>query len=123
MDDLSVINKLAKFNRENLLPERILHAKGTGAKGSFRVTRDMRRYTKAKVFQSGRSTDVFVRFSTTGPSKGSSDTVRDGRGFAVKFKTDEGCYDLMTINSSVFFLNDAFFLPDMVDATREERKT
>jgi catalase len=93
--DVHLIEKLAHFNRERI-PERIVHAKGAGAGGYFELTKDVSMYTKAKFLSEvGKRTEVFVRFSTVGGEKGSADAERDPRGFAVKFYTEEGNYDLI----------------------------
>src|SRR6185369_9726778 len=101
------IEKLAHFDRERI-PERVVHAKGAGAFGYFEATRDMSTHTKAHLFgAAGRRTQVLARFSTVGGEKGSADTDRDPRGFALKFYTEEGNYDLVGNNTPVFFLRDA----------------
>ena len=93
----------------------MVHAKGAGAFGYFEATADMSRYTKADLFgEVGRKTKVLVRFSTVGREKGSSDLERDPRGFAIKFYTDEGNYDLVGNNTPVFFIRDPFKFPDIV---------
>lgn len=108
--------KLAHFNRERI-PERVVHARGAGAHGYFQVYKSMAKYTMAKFLQDPKKqTPVFVRFSTVVGSKGSADTVRDPRGFAVKFYTEEGNYDLVGNNLPVFFIRDAIKFPDMVHA-------
>lgn len=90
MQDFHLVEKLAHFNRERI-PERVVHAKGAGAKGYFEATNDLSKYTKAKLFSKvGKKTDVFLRFSTIGGEKGSADSARNPRGFAVKFYTEEG---------------------------------
>ena len=90
LQDFHLIEKLQHFNRERI-PERVVHAKGSGAYGTFTVTHDIGRYTKAGLFSAvGKKTDTFVRFSTVGGERGSADTERDPRGFAIKFYTEEG---------------------------------
>ena len=107
MQDLLLIEKMAHFNRERI-PERVVHAKGSGAHGVFEVTGDITKWTKAKIFERlGKKTEVFVRFSTVGGEKGSGDTERDPRGFAVKFYTEEGNWDMVGNNTPVFFVRDA----------------
>ncbi len=102
IQDFSLIEKLAHFNREKI-PERIVHAKGSGAYGTFTVTQDISKYTRASVFSKvGKKTDVFLRFSTVAGEKGSADTERDPRGFAIKFYTDEGILDIVGNNTPVF---------------------
>ena len=106
IQDFSLIEKLAHFNREKI-PERIVHAKGSGAYGTFTVTEDISKYTRANVFSEvGKKTDVFLRFSTVAGEKGSADAERDPRGFAVKFYTDEGIWDVVGNNPPVFFERD-----------------
>ncbi len=93
---------MAHFNRERI-PERVVHAKGSGAFGHFVVTQDITRYTTAKLFSEiGKTTEVMARFSTVGGEKGSADTERDPRGFAVKFYTEEGNWDMVGNNTPVF---------------------
>lgn len=114
LQDFHLVEKLAHFNRERI-PERVVHAKGAGAYGYFEVTKDVSAYTKAQFLsQVGKRTDVFVRFSTVGGEKGAPDTERDPRGFAVKFYTEEGNYDLTGNNLPVFFIRDAIKFPDFV---------
>lgn len=96
---------MAQFNRERI-PERQPHAKGSGAFGHFEVTHDVSAYTKAALFQPGTRTDLVVRFSTVAGERGSPDTWRDPRGFAVKFYTSEGNYDMVGNNTPVFFVKD-----------------
>jgi len=106
LQDFFLHEKLAQFNRERI-PERIVHAKGTGAYGTFKVTHDVSKYTRAKLFSDiGKECKVFVRFSTVGGEKGSADTERDPRGFAVKFYTEDGNWDLVGNNTPVFFIKD-----------------
>ena len=114
LQDVQLIEKLAHFDRERI-PERVVHAKGAGAFGTFEATADMSRHTRAHLFGAvGRQTPVLVRFSTVGGEKGSADADRDPRGFAIKFYTDEGNYDLVGNNTPVFFIRDPFKFPDMV---------
>jgi len=114
LQDYFLIEKLAHFDRERI-PERVVHAKGAGAFGYFESKADMTQYTKAHLFGAvGRKTKVLVRFSTVGGEKGSSDVDRDPRGFAIKFYTEEGNYDLVGNNTPVFFIRDPFKFPDMV---------
>jgi catalase len=106
LQDVWLMEKLAHFDRE-VIPERRMHAKGWGAYGTFRVTNDITRYTKAKIFsQIGKATDLFVRFSTVAGERGAADAERDIRGFAVKFYTEEGNWDLVGNNTPVFFFRD-----------------
>lgn len=114
LDDFHLIEKLAHFNRENI-PERRVHAKGSGAYGTFTVTRDITRYTSAKLFDSvGKQTPTFLRFSTVGGERGSADTERDPRGFALKFYTEEGNWDIVGNNTPVFFIRDPLKFPDFI---------
>jgi catalase len=116
LQDVHFIEKMAHFDRERI-PERVVHAKGAGAHGYFQVYKSMVPYTKAKFLQDPeKKTPVFVRFSTVTGGRGSADTVRDPRGFAVKFYTEEGNYDLVGNNLPVFFIRDAIKFPDMVHA-------
>ena len=114
LQDTHLIEKLAHFDRERI-PERVVHAKGTGAHGYFEVTHDVTNYTRAAFLsQIGKRTDIFARFSTVGGEKGSSDTARDPRGFAVKFYTEEGNFDMVGNNTPVFFIRDAIKFPDFI---------
>jgi catalase len=116
LQDVHLIEKLAHFDRERI-PERVVHAKGAGAHGYFQVYRSMEKYTCAKFLQDPKKkTPVFVRFSTVVGARGSADTARDPRGFAVKFYTEDGNYDLVGNNLPVFFIRDAIKFPDMVHA-------
>ncbi|MEG1002865.1 catalase [Clostridium sp.] len=116
LQDLDLIEKLASFDRERI-PERVVHAKGAGAKGYFELTNSMKKYTKAKVFNEvGIKTPVAVRFSTVIGFRGSADTLRDPRGFATKFYTDDGNLDIVGNHLPVFFIRDAKKFPDMVHA-------
>jgi len=116
LQDVQFIEKMAHFDRERI-PERVVHAKGAGAHGFFQVYKSMAPYTKAKFLQDpDKKTPVFVRFSQVVGGRGSADTVRDPRGFAVKFYTEEGNYDLVGNNLPVFFIRDAIKFPDMVHA-------
>src|SRR6185436_11117370 len=105
LQDFYLLEQMANFNRERI-PERQPHAKGGGAFGTFRVTEDVSRYTRAAVFQPGVETEVIIRFSTVAGERGSPDTWRDPRGFAVKFYTSEGNLDIVGNNTPVFFLRD-----------------
>jgi catalase len=123
LQDYYLHEKLAHFNRERI-PERVVHAKGTGAFGKFTVTHDITAYSKAAVFSKpGNSCRVFVRFSTVGGEKGSADTERDPRGFAVKFYTEEGNWDLVGNNTPVFFIKDAKKFPDFVHTQKRDPRT
>lgn len=123
MQDVHLIEKLSHFDRERI-PERVVHAKGAGAYGYFEVTADVRKYTKAKFLsQIGKRTEVFVRFSTVGGEKGSADAERDPRGFAVKFYTEDGNYDLVGNNTPVFFIRDPLKFPDFIHTQKRNPAT
>ena len=121
--DWQLIEKHAHFNRERI-PERIVHAKGSGAYGTLTVTRPIPEYTKAGVFtEAGKATPCFVRFSTVAGERGAADAERDVRGFAVKFYTDEGNWDLVGNNTPVFFVRDPFKFPDFIHTQKRDPKT
>jgi catalase len=123
LQDHHLLEKLAHFNRERI-PERVVHAKAAGAHGTFTVTHDITRYTKAKVFSEvGKQTPMFGRFSTVAGEKGSADTVRDVRGFAVKFYTEEGNWDLVGNNTPTFFIRDAIKFPDFIHTQKRLPQT
>ena len=123
LQDVWFLEKLAHFDRE-VIPERRMHAKGSGAFGSFTVTCDITKYTKAKVFSEiGKKTDLFVRFSTVAGERGAADAERDIRGFAIKFYTEEGNWDLVGNNTPVFFLRDPLKFPDLNHAVKRDPKT
>ncbi|MDR1271596.1 MAG: catalase [Clostridiales Family XIII bacterium] len=117
------LEKIAHFDRE-VIPERRMHAKGSGAFGTFKVTHDITKYTKAKLFSKvGKKTEVFVRFSTVAGERGAADAERDIRGFAVKFYTEDGNWDLVGNNTPVFFLRDPLRFPDLNHAVKRDPKT
>lgn len=123
IQDVHLLEKLAHFNRERV-PERVVHAKGAGAHGYFEVTNDVSKYTKAKVFNGvGKRTPLFIRFSTVAGENGSADTVRDPRGFAVKFYTEEGNYDIVGNNTPIFFIRDAIKFPDFIHTQKRHPQT
>jgi len=123
MQDVYLMEKLAHFNRERI-PERVVHAKGAGAYGYFEATKDVTKYTRAKFLSEvGKRTEVFVRFSTVGGEKGSADTARDPRGFAVKFYTEEGNYDMTGNNTPVFFIRDPLKFPDFIHTQKRNPAT
>lgn len=123
LQDFHLIEKLQHFNRERI-PERVVHAKGSGAYGTFTVTHDITKYTKARLFERvGKQTEVFLRFSTVGGEKGSADTERDPRGFAVRFYTEEGNWDLAGNNTPVFFIKDPIKFPDFVHTQKRDPQT
>ena len=117
LHDAYTVEKLAQFNRERV-PERVVHAKGTGAFGVFETTEDVSKYTRAALFQPGVSTEMLIRFSTVAGEQGSPDTWRDPRGFAVKFYTTEGNYDLVGNNTPIFFIRDAIKFPDFIHSQK-----
>ena len=123
LQDVWFLEKLAHFDRE-VIPERRMHAKGSGAYGSFTVTHDISKYTRAKIFsQVGKKTDLFVRFSTVAGERGAADAERDIRGFAIKFYTEEGNWDLAGNNTPVFFLRDPLKFPDLNHAVKRDPRT
>ena len=123
LQDHFLIDKLAHFNRERI-PERVVHAKAAGAHGTLTITNDITKYTKAKVFAKvGKQTEMFGRFSTVAGEKGSADTVRDVRGFALKFYTEEGNWDLVGNNTPVFFIRDAIKFPDFIHSQKRDPQT
>lgn len=123
MQDVWLMEKLGHFARE-VIPERRMHAKGSGAFGTFTVTNDITKYTKAKLFSEvGKKTDLFVRFSTVAGERGAADAERDIRGFAVKFYTEEGNWDLVGNNTPVFFIRDPLQFPDLNRAVKRNPKT
>jgi catalase len=123
MQDVHLMEKLAHFNRERI-PERVVHAKGAGAYGHFEVTNDVTKYTRARFLSKvGKRTEVFLRFSTVGGEKGSADADRDPRGFAVKFYTEEGNYDMTGNNTPVFFIRDPLKFPDFIHTQKRDPGT
>ncbi|MEW6708752.1 MAG: catalase [Candidatus Riflebacteria bacterium] len=123
LQDVWFLEKLAHFDRE-VIPERRMHAKGSGAYGTFTVTHDITRYTRARIFsQIGKKTDLFVRFSTVAGERGAADAERDIRGFAMKFYTEEGNWDLVGNNTPVFFLKDPLKFPDLNHAVKRDPRT
>lgn len=122
LQDNWMIEKTAHFDRE-VIPERRMHAKGSGAFGTFRVTGDISRYTKAQILQPGATCDVFARFSTVAGERGAADAVRDLRGFAVKFYTDQGNWDLVGNNTPVFFLRDPKLFIDLNHVVKRDPQT
>lgn len=122
LQDVQLIQKLQRFDRERI-PERVVHARGTGAHGSFTVTDSLSDLTKAKVFAAGETTPVFVRFSSVVHGNHSPETLRDPRGFATKFYTSDGNWDLVGNNFPTFFIRDAIKFPDMVHAFKPDPRT
>uniref|UniRef100_A0A8C1KEC1 Catalase n=1 Tax=Cyprinus carpio TaxID=7962 RepID=A0A8C1KEC1_CYPCA len=123
VQDVVFTDEMAHFDRERI-PERVVHAKGAGAFGYFEVTHDITRYCKAKVFEHvGKTTPIAIRFSTVAGESGSADTVRDPRGFAVKFYTDEGNWDLTGNNTPIFFIRDALLFPSFIHSQKRNPQT
>jgi catalase len=123
LQDVWFLEKLAHFDRE-VIPERRMHAKGSAAFGTFTVTHDITRYTKAKIFSEiGKKTEMFARFSTVAGERGAADAERDIRGFAMKFYTEEGNWDLVGNNTPVFFLRDPLKFPDLNHAVKRDPRT
>ncbi len=123
LQDVWFLEKLAHFDRE-VIPERRMHAKGSGAFGDFTVTHDISKYTKAKIFSKiGKKTELFMRFSTVAGERGAADAERDIRGFATKFYTEEGNWDLVGNNTPVFFLRDPLKFPDLNHAVKRDPHT
>ena len=123
LQDIWLIEKMAHFDRE-VIPERRMHAKGWGAYGTFTVTHDITRFTKAKIFATiGKQTPMFARFSTVAGERGAADAERDIRGFAVKFYTEEGNWDIVGNNTPVFFFRDPLRFPDLNHAIKRDPRT
>ncbi len=123
LQDVWFLEKLAHFDRE-VIPERRMHAKGSGAYGTFTVTHDITRYTRAKIFsQVGKKTELFARFTTVAGERGAADAERDIRGFALKFYTEEGNWDLVGNNTPVFFMRDPLRFPDLNHAVKRDPRT
>jgi catalase len=122
LEDYQLIEKLAHQNRERI-PERVVHAKGSGAFGILEITEDISKYTKAKVLQKGEKTKLLLRFSTVAGEKGAADAERDVRGFALKFYTREGNWDLVGNNTPVFFIRDAYKFPDFIHTQKRHPVT
>eukprot|EP00043_Microstomoeca_roanoka_P008726 m.83773 g.83773 ORF g.83773 m.83773 type:complete len:596 (-) comp14360_c2_seq1:656-2443(-) len=123
VQDWQLLEKHATFNRERI-PERIVHAKGSGAYGTFTVTKDLTKYTKAKFLSEiGKKTEIFIRFSTVAGELGAADAERDVRGVAMKFYTEEGNWDLVGNNTPVFFLRDPALFPDFIHTQKRDPRT
>ena len=123
LQDVWFLEKLAHFDRE-VIPERRMHAKGSGAYGTFTVTHDITKYTKAKIFSEiNKQTELFTRFTTVAGERGSADAERDIRGFAIKFYTEEGNWDMVGNNTPVFFLRDPLKFPDLNHAVKRDPRT
>src|SRR6201987_1358859 len=123
LHDAYTVQKMQHFNRERV-PERVGHAKGSGARGFFEVTEDVTQWTKAAFLSKvGKRTPVFFRFSTVAGELGSPDTLRDPRGFAIKFYTEEGNYDLVGNNTPTFFVRDAIKFEDFIHSQKRMNDT
>jgi catalase len=123
LQDVTLIDKLAKFDRERI-PERVVHAVGAGAHGIFEVTHDVTMYTKAKLLnQIGKKTPMFARFSVVAGETGSPDVVRDPRGFAFKFYTEDGNFDMVGNNTPIFFIKDPIKFPDFIHSQKKDPQT
>jgi catalase len=123
LQDVWLLEKLAHFDRE-VIPERRMHAKGSGAFGTFTVTQDITRYTRAKIFSEvGKKTEMFARFTTVAGERGAADAERDIRGFALKFYTEEGNWDLVGNNTPVFFFRDPLKFPDLNHVVKRDPRT
>ncbi|WP_028230105.1 catalase [Paraburkholderia mimosarum] len=123
LQDVWLLEKLAHFDRE-VIPERRVHAKGSGAFGTLKVTHDISRYTKAKVFgEVGKETPLFIRFSTVAGERGAADAERDVRGFSIKFYTQEGNWDIVGNNTPVFFIRDPLKFPDFIHTQKRDPRT
>src|SRR5688572_24752478 len=123
LQDVWFLEKLAHFDRE-VIPERRMHAKGSGAFGTFTVTNDITQYSCAKIFSEvGKQTETFVRFSTVAGERGAADAERDIRGFAVKFYTEEGNWDVVGNNTPVFFMRDPLRFPDLNHAVKRDPRS
>lgn len=120
LQDFNYIDKMAKFDRERI-PERVVHARGQGAHGFLEVTKDVTKFTKAKFLSKiGQKTQLFARLSTVVGPRGSSDILRDVRGFSLKFYTEDGIYDLVGNNTPVFFIRDSMKFPDLIHALKPD---
>jgi catalase len=122
MQDFHLLEKLAHQNRERI-PERTVHAKGSGAYGTLTITKDISKYTKAKALQPGKKTEAFIRFSTVAGERGAADAERDVRGFALRFYTEEGNWDIVGNNTPVFFIRDPLKFPDFIHTQKRHPRT
>jgi catalase len=120
ISDIHYLDRMAHFDRERI-PERVVHAKGAGAHGYFKVTHDVTKFTKAKVFDTiGKITPMFARFSVVKGERGFADTDRDPRGFALKFYTEDGNWDMVANNTPVFFIRDPIKFPDFIHTQKRD---
>lgn len=123
MQDVQLLEQMQHFNRERI-PERVVHAKGSGAYGTFTVTNDITKYTRAKLFEKvGKKTECFLRFSTVAGERGAADAERDVRGFALKFYTEEGNWDMVGNNTPVFFVRDPYKFQMFIHTQKRDPKT
>src|SRR6202521_4985664 len=122
VQDWQLFQKDAPFNRGRI-PERVVHAKGSGAYGTFKITGDISRYTKAKALQPGAQSECFVRFSYVAGERGAADAERDLRGFAIKVYTEEGNWDLVGNNTPIFWVRDAYKFSDFIRTQKRDPKT
>ncbi|WP_430389037.1 catalase [Dyella sp. 20L07] len=122
VQDHQLFEKHAHFNRERI-PERVVHAKGSAAHGTLTITHDITKYTRAQVFKPGTKTPMFLRFSTVAGERGAADAERDVRGFAIKFYTEEGNWDLVGNNTPVFFVRDPYKFPDFIHTQKRDPRT
>ena len=123
MQDVQLLEQMQHFNRERI-PERVVHAKGSGAYGTFTVTKAIPEYTRAKFLSEvGKQTEVFLRFSTVAGEKGAADAERDVRGFAIKFYTEEGNWDLVGNNTPVFFIRDPYKFANFIHTQKRNPQT
>lgn len=122
LQDYQLLEKLAHQNKERI-PERAVHAKGSAAYGTLEITHDISRYTKANVLQKGEKTRLFLRFSTVAGEAGAADAERDVRGFAIKFYTKEGNWDLVGNNTPIFFIKDPYKFPDFIHTQKRDPRT
>ena len=123
IQDYQLLEKLAHFDRERI-PERVVHAKGAGARGVFTLHQDMSKYTKADLFNGhNKQTPIFIRFSQVAGEAGYPDTIRDVRGFALRFYTQAGNYDIVGNNTPVFFINDPLKFPDFIHSQKRDPQT
>ncbi|WP_122867554.1 catalase [Campylobacter showae] len=122
LQDYQLLEKLAHQNRERI-PERAVHAKGSAAYGTLEITHDISRYTKVNVLQKGEKTRLFLRFSTVAGESGAADAERDVRGFAIKFYTKEGNWDLVGNNTPIFFIKDPYKFPDFIHTQKRDPRT
>lgn len=119
LQDVWFQEKLAHFARERI-PERVVHAKGSAAYGTFTVTEDITQYTKTRQYSAGAKTEVLLRFSTVAGERGAADAERDVRGFSLKFYTEEGNWDLVGNNTPVFFIRDPLKFPDFIHTQKHQ---